>query len=56
MADSAVAVGGYGTSRVAKAVLMGAVPPIMVQTESNPDGLPMAVFDGFRAADLADRS
>ena len=39
--------------RVAKAVLIGAVPPIMVKTESNPGGLPIEVFDGFRAA-LAD--
>ena len=44
------------TSRVAKAVLMGAVPPIMLQTEANPGGLPMSVFDGFREAYLADRS
>ncbi|WP_137153047.1 alpha/beta hydrolase [Devosia sp. FKR38] len=42
--------------RVAKAVLIGAVPPIMLQTEANPDGLPMAVFDGFRAALLANRA
>ena len=49
-------IGRHGTSRVAKAVLMGAVPPIMLKTESNPGGLPMEVFDGFRAAYLADRS
>ena len=42
--------------RVAKAVLIGAVPPIMRQTAANPDGLPMAVFDGFRAALLANRA
>ena len=42
--------------RVAKAVLIGAVPPIMLQTEANPDGLPMAVFDGFRTALLANRA
>lgn len=42
--------------RVAKAVLIGAVPPIMLQTAANPDGLPMAVFDGFRAALLANRA
>tara|TARA_R110002020_G_scaffold21095_13_gene71673 strand:+ start:6844 stop:7674 length:831 start_codon:yes stop_codon:yes gene_type:complete len=42
--------------RVAKAVLIGAVPPIMLQTATNPDGLPMAVFDGFRAALLANRA
>jgi non-heme chloroperoxidase len=39
--------------RVAKAVLIGAVPPVMVQKESNPGGLPIAVFDGFRKS-LAD--
>ena len=36
--------------RIAKAVLLGAVPPIMLQTEANPDGLLMEVFDGFREA------
>jgi non-heme chloroperoxidase len=36
--------------RVAKAVLIGAVPPVMVQSEANPGGIPMEVFDGFRAA------
>lgn len=46
----------HGTSRVAKAVLIGAVPPIMLQTEANPGGLPMSVFDGIRASVLADRS
>jgi non-heme chloroperoxidase len=49
-------IGRHGTGRVAKAVLMGAVPPIMLKTEANPDGLPMEVFDGLRAAYLADRS
>lgn len=49
-------IGRYGTSRVAKAVLMGAVPPIMLKTDANPGGLPIEVFDGFRAAYLADRS
>lgn len=49
-------IGRHGTGRVAKAVLMGAVPPIMLQTEANPGGLPMSVFDGFRAAYLADRA
>ncbi|MBK1881314.1 alpha/beta hydrolase [Luteolibacter pohnpeiensis] len=49
-------IGRHGTSRVAKAVLMGAVPPIMLKTEANPGGLPMEVFDGFRAAYLADRA
>ncbi len=45
-----------GNGRVAKAVLIGAVPPIMVKTESNPGGLPIEVFDGFRAALLANRA
>ncbi len=49
-------IGRHGTGRVAKAVLMGAVPPIMLKTEANPGGLPMEVFDGFRAAYLADRA
>jgi non-heme chloroperoxidase len=49
-------IGRHGTKRVRKAVLMGAVPPIMLKTEANPGGLPMDVFDGFRAAYLADRS
>lgn len=49
-------IGRHGTSRVSKAVLMGAVPPLMLKTEANPGGLPIEVFDGFRAAFLADRS
>ena len=42
--------------RVAKAVLIGAVPPVMVQSAANPEGLPLAVFDGFRAALAANRA
>jgi len=42
--------------RVAKAVLIGAVPPIMVKSEKNPGGLPIEVFDGFRAALVANRA
>ncbi len=42
--------------RVAKAVLIGAVPPIMLKSESNPGGLPLEVFDGFRAALVANRA
>ncbi|MDX3378782.1 alpha/beta hydrolase [Streptomyces sp. ME02-6991-2A] len=42
--------------RVAKAVLVGAVPPIMVRTPSNPGGLPIDVFDGFRASLIANRA
>lgn len=49
-------IGRHGTARVAKAVLVGAVPPLMLKTEANPDGLPMAVFDGIRAGVHADRS
>ena len=44
------------TGRVAKAVLIGAVPPIMVKTAANPEGLPIEVFDGFRAALAANRA
>ena len=44
---------GQPAGRVAKAVLVSAVPPLMVKTESNPEGLPIEVFDGFRTA-LAD--
>ncbi len=42
--------------RVAKAVLVGAIPPLMLKTASNPGGLPIAVFDGFRAALAANRA
>jgi non-heme chloroperoxidase len=49
-------IGRHGTSRVAKAVLVGAVPPLMLKTESNPDGLPIEVFDEIRAGVAADRS
>lgn len=41
-------IGRHGTGRVAKLVLVGAVPPLMVKTEANPDGLPIEVFDGIR--------
>ena len=44
------------SGRVAKAVLIGAVPPIMVRSEKNPGGLPLSVFDGFRAALVANRA
>jgi non-heme chloroperoxidase len=49
-------IGRHGTSRVARAVLVGAVPPLMVKTSANPGGLPIEVFDGMRAASLANRS
>ena len=48
--------GRHGTKRVAKAVLIGAVPPLMLKTEKNPGGLPIDVFDGIRAGVVADRS
>ncbi len=46
----------HGKGRVAKAVLIGAVPPIMLKTANNPGGLPLEVFDGFRAALAANRA
>lgn len=46
----------HGTSRAAKAVIMGAIPPVMLQSEANPGGLPISVFDGFRSAFLANRA
>ncbi|PGH47270.1 alpha/beta fold hydrolase [Streptomyces sp. Ru87] len=46
----------HGAGRVGKAVLIGAVPPLMVRTESNPGGLPAEVFDGFRESVAANRS
>ena len=49
-------IGRHGTKRVAKAVLIGAVPPLMLKTPANPGGLPMEVFDGIRAGVLNDRS
>jgi non-heme chloroperoxidase len=49
-------IGRHGTKRVAKAVLIGAVPPLMLKTDANPGGLPIDAFDGIRAGVLADRS
>jgi non-heme chloroperoxidase len=49
-------IGRHGTERVAKLVLVSAVPPYLVQTTDNPGGVPVEVFDGLRAASLADRS
>jgi non-heme chloroperoxidase len=49
-------IGRHGTRRVAKAVLIGAIPPLMLKTAANPGGLPLKVFDDIRAAILADRS
>ncbi len=49
-------IGRHGTKRLAKVVLIAAVPPFMLKTPSNPDGLPMEAFDGIRRGCLADRS
>ncbi|HTL57032.1 MAG TPA: alpha/beta hydrolase [Candidatus Limnocylindrales bacterium] len=49
-------IGRHGTRRVAKAVLIGAVPPLMLKTEANPGGLPIETFDQIRAGVIADRS
>ena len=49
-------IGRHGTRRIAKAVLISSVPPLMIKTDANPGGLPKEVFDGFRASFLADRS
>jgi non-heme chloroperoxidase len=49
-------IGRHGTGRVAQAVLVSAVPPLMVQRDDNPGGVPIEVFDGIRAGSLADRS
>jgi non-heme chloroperoxidase len=49
-------IGRHGTKRVAKAVLIGAVPPVMLKSATNPDGLPIEIFDHLRASVLADRS
>jgi non-heme chloroperoxidase len=49
-------IGRHGTRRVAKAVLIGAIPPLMLKTPTNPGGLPIDAFDQIRAGVLADRS
>src|SRR5512134_2563910 len=49
-------IGRHGTSRVAKAVLMGSVTPLMLKTKANPGGLPIDAFDKIRAGVTADRS
>src|ERR1700732_4610859 len=49
-------IGRHGTKRVAKAVLIGATPPLMLKTAANPGGLPLEVFDQLRASVVADRS
>jgi non-heme chloroperoxidase len=49
-------IGRHGTKRVTKALLVGAVPPLMLKTEANPGGLPIEVFDGIRSGVAKDRS
>src|SRR5262249_17811310 len=49
-------IGRHGTSRVSKAVLVSAIPPIMVKSASNPGGTPIEVFDDIRSSILKDRS
>lgn len=49
-------IGRHGTKRVAKTVLISAIPPLMLKTDANPGGLPIEVFDGLRNNVLADRS
>ena len=49
-------IGRHGTKRVAKAVLIGAIPPLMLKTAANPGGLPIEAFDQIRAGVVADRS
>jgi non-heme chloroperoxidase len=49
-------IGRHGTARVARAVLIAAVPPLLLKTEANPEGIPIEVFDGLRAALFKDRA
>src|SRR5438046_3765887 len=49
-------IGRHGTKRVAKAVLIAAIPPLMLRTAANPEGLPIEVFDGLRSGVAKDRS
>jgi non-heme chloroperoxidase len=49
-------IGRHGTRRVAKAVLIGAILPLMLKTQANPGGLPIEVFDGIRSSVLSDRA
>src|SRR6202142_1861466 len=48
--------GRHGSKRVSKAVLIGAVPPLMLKTDKNPEGLPLSAFDQIRDGVVADRS
>ncbi len=49
-------IGRHGTARVAKVVLVGAVPPLMLKTDTNPDGTPLSAFDGIRKGTASNRS
>jgi non-heme chloroperoxidase len=49
-------IGRYGTDRVAGAAMVSAVPPLMLQTDDNPGGLPIDVFDGLRSGSIAERA
>jgi non-heme chloroperoxidase len=49
-------IGRHGTKRVAKAVLISAIPPLLLKTPANPNGIPIEVFDGLRAGIIADRA
>lgn len=49
-------IGRYGTDRIARAILVSAVPPMMLRTDDNPEGLPVSTFDALRAGELANRS
>jgi non-heme chloroperoxidase len=49
-------IGRHGTARVAKALLVGAIPPLMLKTDANPGGMPLDAFDSLRAGLTADRS
>ena len=49
-------IGRHGSKRVARTILIGAIPPLMLKTAANPEGLPIDVFDGIRAGVAADRS
>ena len=49
-------IGRYGTKRVAKAVLISAIPPLMLKTDANPGGLPIEIFDGLRQQLAANRA
>jgi non-heme chloroperoxidase len=49
-------IGRHGTNRVARAVLIAAVPPLMLKTSANPEGLPIEIFDGLRTSLFNDRS